>query len=162
MIRILVLISVLFFSTLTFSQASKINDYTLTIKKSKIVKENKQTFWVIPTTLTNNSRDTLRYFSHTCWWSDFYHVTSKNKNLQIQGPAECRKSALTILTLAPGKTSTVELKLLVSKTTEVSKTRFKIGFDLIKASKEQKLYAIDEKELKKKNKIIIWSNVISM
>jgi len=158
MTRILLTISILLFSSLTFSQTAKIDNYTLTIRKGKIVKESKQTYWVIPSTITNNSKDTLRYFSMSCSWQDFYTVD--NKKLQIE-TALCDKNSPTILTLAPGYSKTVEIRLLRRQSMDASEIKFKIGLNLMKSSNSQNPLDFNfEEEQKKKN--IIWSNVISI
>lgn len=158
MTRIVLTIVVLFFNSVTFSQTSKKESYTFTITKGKVVKENKQTFWVTPTTLTNNTTDTLRYFSMSCSWQDFYSVD--NNKLKIEG-ALCGKNIPVILTLAPGQARTEEVRLLISQTMDASKIKFKIGFNLMKVSSIQKAFDFDfQEEQKKKN--VIWSNLISM
>lgn len=158
MTRIILMITILLSNSVTFSQNYKNENYTLTIIKGKVVKENKQTFWETPTTLTNNTKDTLRYFSMSCSWQDFYSVD--NNKLQIEG-ALCDKNAPTILTLAPGQTRTTVVRLLISQTMDAPDIKFKIGFNLMKVSKGQKLFDYDHKEEQKK-KNVIWSNVISM
>jgi hypothetical protein len=157
MTRIILTIAVLLFNCVTFSQAAKKENYTLTIIKGKAIKENKQTFWITPTTLTNNTKDTLRYYSMSCSWQDFYSVDS-NK-LQVEGK-ECDKNIPTILILAPGQSRTVEIRLLISQTIDPSEIKFKIGFNLMKVSSTKKIFDFDFKEEQKKRNII-WSNIIS-
>ncbi|MDX6183797.1 hypothetical protein SGQ44_15870 [Flavobacterium sp. Fl-77] len=157
MIRIILTIAILLFNCLTFSQTAKKENYTLTIIRGKVAKKNKQTFWITPTTLTNNTKDTLRYYSMSCSWQIFYSVDS-NK-LQVEGK-DCDKNIPTILTLAPGKSRTVEIRLLMSSKINSSKIKFKIGFNLMKVSSIQKELDYDFKEQQKKNNII-WSNIIS-
>ncbi|WP_133525210.1 hypothetical protein [Flavobacterium sp. 245] len=157
MTRIILTIAVLLFNYLTFSQTAKKENYALTIKKGKIIKENKQTFWIIPTTLTNNTKDTLKYYSMSCSWQEFYSVDS-NK-LQVEGK-DCDKNIPTILTLAPRQSRTVENRLLISQRINASEIKFKIGFNLMKVSSNQKKFDFDFIEQRKK-KNIIWSNLIS-
>jgi len=160
MTRILLTLTVLLFNGVVFSQSTKGTDYTLTITKGGFIKEDEdnQTYFVTPATLTNNTKDTLRYFSMSCNWQDFYSVD--NNQLQIQG-IDCNKNIPLILTLAPGQSKTVELRLLVSPTMDSSKSNFKIGFNLMKASANQKAFSYDFKEGQEK-KNMIWSNTISM
>lgn len=157
MTRIILTIAVLLFNCLTFSQTAKKENYTLTIIRGKVVKENKQKFWITPTTLTNNTKDTIRYYSMSCSWQIFYSVNS-NK-LQVEGK-DCDKNIPTILTLAPRQSRTVEIRLLISPKIDASKIKFKIGFNLMKVSSTQKELEFDFKEQQKK-KNIIWSNIIS-
>jgi hypothetical protein len=158
MTRIILTLIVLLLSSVTFSQTTKRESYTLTITKGKVIKESKQTFWVTPTTLTNNTKDTLKYFSMSCSWQDFYSVD--NNKLQIEGTL-CDKNIPEILTLAPGQSKTVEIRLLISQTMDTSEVKFKIGFNLMKVSSTQKTFDFDYKEESKK-KNVIWSNIISM
>ena len=158
MTRIVLTIAVLFFNSLTLSQTAKKEGYTLTITKGKVVKEYKQTFWVTPTTLTNNTKNTLRYFSMSCSWQDFYSVD--NNKLQIGG-VDCDKNVPTILIIAPRQTKTVELRLLMSQTMDASEMKFKIGLNLMKVPKTQKPMDFKFREERKK-KNLIWSNVIFM
>jgi hypothetical protein len=65
------------------------------------------------------------------------------------------------LTLAPGQSKTVELILLVNPTMDSSNNKFKIGFNLMKASANQNALSYDYKEGQEK-KNVIWSNTISM
>ena len=60
MTRIILTIAVLLFNCLTFSQTAKKENYALTIIKGKVIKENKQRFLITPTTLTNNTKETLK------------------------------------------------------------------------------------------------------
>lgn len=158
MTKILLTTVILLFANSSFSQTEKKADYKLTITKGKVVKENKQTFWVTPTTLTNNTKDTLKYFSMSCSWQDFYSVD--NSKLVVED-TPCDKNIPTILTLTPGQSKTVEIRLLISQTMDSSKIKFRIGFNLMKLVKNQKVYEFDFKEEKKK-KNVIWSNIISM
>lgn len=132
--------------------------YILTITKGKIIKQNNQTYWLIPTTLTNNSRDTLRYFSMSCSWQEFYYIN--NDKLEIE-TSICDKNIPIILTLAPNQSRTVEIKLLIDQTIDASQISFKIGLSIMKASKSKAQLDFDYNEELKKSKII-WSNIISM
>lgn len=157
MTRIILTITVLLFNCVTFSQIEKKDNYTLTIIKGKVIIENKHTFWITPATLTNNTKDTLRYYSMSCSWQVFYTVDS-NK-LQV-AEKECDKNIPTILTLAPGQSRTDEIRLLISKRVDASEIKFKIGLNLMKVSRIQTVFDFNLKEeLKKRN--IIWSNIIS-
>lgn len=157
MTRIILTITVLLFNCLTFSQTVKKENYVLTIIKGKVIKENKQRFLITPTTLTNNTKDTLKYYSMSCSWQYFYSVDSKE--LQVDGQ-DCDKNIPLILSLAPGESKTVEIRLLMDKTIDASEIKFKIGFNLMKVSSTQKEFDFDFNEQKKK-KNIIWSNIIS-
>lgn len=155
--RIILILTVLFCNFVIFSQTAKEENYKLTIIKGKVIKENNQTFWLTYVTLTNNTKDTLKYYSMSCSWQDFYSVES-NK-LQVVGK-ECDKNIPTILKLAPEQSRTVEIRLLINKTTDTSEIKFKIGFNLMKVTSTKTVSDFDSKEQRKK-KNIIWSNIIS-
>lgn len=158
MTRMILTIVFLVFNCVAFSQTSKKENYTLTIIKGKVIEENKQTFCITPATLTNNTKDTLRYYSMSCSWQDFYLVDNNNI-LQVKREG-CDKNIPTILKLAPGKSRTVNIKLLIKSSINTSKIKFKIGFNLMKVSSNQRELDFDLKEREKK-KNIIWSNIIS-
>ena len=141
-----------------FSQIEKVKNYDLTIKKGKIVKENNQIYWLIPVTFENNTLETLRYFSMSCSWQEFYFVYNKAVQIDYQ---LCDKNIPIILTLEPNQKSRFEIKLLKKRGVNNSKISFKIGFNLIKVKPEQRLLDFDINE-KLKHKSIIWSNLISM
>ena len=157
MTRMILTIVVLLFNCVTFSQTSEKENYTLTIIKGKVVEENKQTFWITLATLTNNTKDTLKYYSMSCSWQDFYSVDNNTLEVKREG---CDKNIPTILKLAPGKSRTVNIKLLIKSSINTSKIKFKIGFNLMKVSSNQRELDFDFKEREKK-KNIIWSNIIS-
>ena len=153
------LVLILFINPLgfTYSQVSKSKDYILTITKGRVEKIDKNTYWIIPTTFTNQSKDTLKYFSMSCSWSDFYTVD--NRKLQVRGN-DCDKNIPIILTLAPNACKTVEVYLQISQTMDASSISFRIGMHLVKAGKSTDNYNyFGEKENKKD---IIWSNAIEM
>lgn len=155
MTRIILTIVFLLINCLTFSQTAKKENYALTIIKGKIIKENKQRFLITPTTITNNTKDTLEYYSMSCSWQDSYSVDCNKLKVDRQN---CDKNIPTILTLAPGRSKTVEIRLLMDPTIDASQIKFKIGFNLMKVSNTQKEFDFNEQQ-KKKN--IIWSNIIS-
>lgn len=158
MTRIILTITVLLLNCFTFSQTAKKENYTLIIIKGKVIKEKKQRFLITPTTLTNNTNDTLKYYSMSCSWQEFYLVDSKE--LQVDGQ-ECDKNIPIILTLAPGESKTVEIRLLMNQTIDTSEIKFKIGFNMMKVSNTQKEFNFDFNEQQKKENII-WSNIISI
>jgi len=152
--RILTIIFISF-SGLTFCQAPIKVDYKFEIEKGKIVKEDDQTFWVIPTTFTNQTKDTLKYFSMSCSWQYFYSVD--NEKLKIEQPL-CDKDIYIILKLEPNQSKKAELRLLISQTKYASIINFKIGFHLVPDQVFMDNYDFQNQL----NKKIIWSNEISM
>jgi hypothetical protein len=151
------LLTILFTLTLTvsaFGQADT-SKYVLTIKQGKYEKVGTQTFLLVPTTLTNNSPDTLKYLSTTCSWREFYRVD--NDKISIKR-VDCKKNKPIMLTLAPYKSVDTEIELVIAQT--ISKVKFKIGMNLLKIENENNLLDVFREKQKTKN--IIWSNAIEM
>ena len=148
--------AILLFASFTYSQALKSKDYTLIINKVKVVKENKQTFWATPTTLFNNTKDTLKYFSMSCSWQDFYLVDNHKLKVEV---IQCDKNIPIILTLAPGQSKTIIIRLLISQKMKPKTVKFKIGLNIMKVASLSNKLDLNEQR-KKKN--IIWSNIITI
>ncbi|AWH84434.1 hypothetical protein HYN59_04570 [Flavobacterium album] len=146
------LIITLCFAANSYCQASNDN-YILSIKKGKEVIERGKVFWVIPVTLTNSSKDTLKYYSMSCSWQDFYDVD--NLNLHVE-EVPCDKNVPEILQLAPGKRKNVILRL--EFTGNSSKINFRVGLNLIHYSGKW-MHGWD---LPHSPKNMIWSNQIRM
>ena len=140
----------------TNAQFVKTEDYKLIIQKGRIIKKGSQTFWVIPTTFTNLSKDSLKYFSMACSWQDSYLVDNKKLNIMNN---ICDKNFPVILKLAPNKSNTVELMLMIDNPMDASRISFKIGLILIPVTKPRLEFSPKE-FLEKKN--VIWSNMITM
>jgi len=79
-------------------------------KKENPLKNKNETCWIIPTTLKNNTKDTLNYLSMTCSWEEFYLVDNSKLEVEQKG---CDKNMPKMLTLAPGQKATVEIKLII-------------------------------------------------
>jgi hypothetical protein len=150
--RILILISCLFCFYLTYSQRK--NEYKLRIKKGEVVKVDTQTYWIIPTTLTNLTNDTLTYLSMSCSWQSFYLVS--NKKLKKEN-YWCDKNIPVILKLAPNESREIKLRLIVNRLTNAPPLGFKIGLNLVKIKDlvDGFNYVLTNQQ-KKMN--IIWSN----
>lgn len=101
--------------------------YTLTAGKPKIKKESGQRWLQVPVTLTNTTKDTLKYYTMTCSWQNFYCVD--NPNVKIE-EVPCDKNVFSPITLPPGKSNTVLLKLYPDDNTDI-KLSFKIGMNLV-------------------------------
>ncbi len=135
--------------------------YTLTIKQGKYEKSDEQTFLVVPTTLTNNTDDTLKYLSMSCSWLQFYCLNSNKMNFNTW---LCSKNIPIMLTLAPHKCIDTEIKLVARQAITTSdKISIQIGMYLVKVENEHNLFNLYntflENELKNG---IIWSNIIEM
>ena len=152
-----ILILLLTLSSNVFGNAVNKKDYTFTIAKGKTVKENKQTFYVIPTTLTNKTKDTLKYLSMSCSWQEFYSINSEK--MQIVN-SSCDKNISILLTLAPNQSTKVKVKLYRPKSF-ASAIKFRLGFKLFKVSNTVRKLNFPS-SVKQKNKIVIWSDTISI
>jgi hypothetical protein len=136
-------------------QSKQLNNYTLKVEKIGTVNDKGKTFLVVMTTLTNHSEDTLKYNSDSCSWQDYYSVNETN--LQVE-TALCDKYIPIVLTLAPGQSRQVELRLLSKRRTTVSQMKFKVGFHLLL----DRVYTDDNEVSEEFRKNVIWSNEISM
>jgi hypothetical protein len=136
-------------------QSNELNNYTLKAEKISTVNDRGKTFLVVMTTLTNHSKDTLKYNSDSCSWQDYYSVNEPY--LQVE-TAQCDKYIPIVLTLAPGQSRQVELRLLSKRKTTVSQMKFKVGFHLLL----DRVYKDDYEVSEEFRKNVIWSNEISM
>lgn len=158
MTKIILTLSILISSCIA-SPKSKIQvNYSFTIAKGKVIKENNETILIIPTTLTNNTKDTLSYYSMSCSYNDFYSVD--NPSLKVEG-SNCDKNIPSILTLAPSHSRKVEIRLILSQGIDNAEIKFKIGFNLLKESKTEGYLSRGLSAMRQK-KNIIWSNEISI
>ncbi len=118
---------------------------------SKILK-NKTDLIEIETTLTNNTKDTLQFYSMSCSWEENYTVDSKKIIIET---SMCDKNFPKLISLAPNKSRT-EIIHLINQ--QKSKKIIKIGFVLIE--KDQYDLFINFSAQKKKK--IIWSNDVKI
>lgn len=140
-----------------YSQNAKLKDYALSITKPKVVKEGTTTFWVVPVTLTNNSTDTLKYYTWSCSWPKYYRVSNPKLNIDFKG---CDKNYPYVMKLAPGVSNKKELRLVIPQTLDATKINFKIGLTIIKEQVFIDQY--DREHYFKDPNNMIWSNEISM
>lgn len=152
---LLLLLLVAFFSQ-TNAQVINTNAYKFTIKKARVFKQGSGVVWVVSTTFTNLSKDTLKYFNMNCSWQDMYVLNNKNLNILAN---LCDKNTPVILKLAPNRSSTVELKLLVNEEANGSPQSFRLGVNLVPATKPRLEFSPKE-FLYRQN--IVWSNEITM
>ncbi len=154
----LTLLLILFVLALEQTSAQSVNTehYKLKIQKGSIYIKNEKTFFVIPVTFTNLSKDTLKYFSLGC--SPEYTYVVDNEKLYKMGNI-CQKDFPVIIILAPNKSKTFELTLMKDETMNDSRISFKIGLNFIPANKPRQKFNI--KEFLHKNNVI-WSNIITI
>ena len=153
------LLMILFAVALTvsaFGQADT-SKYVLTIKQGKYKKVGTQIFLLVPTTLANNSNDTLKYLSMSCSWQEFYYVDNAKMSVD---QVNCSGNDMIILTLAPHKSVDTEVRLVVGQITDTYKIKFKIGINLLKATKNVN-NVWNEYKGQQETKNIIWSNAVT-
>lgn len=129
--------------------------YTLTAGKPKVKKKSGQRWIEVPIALTNTTKDTLEYYTMTCSWQDFYTVD--NPNVKTES-VPCDKNIFESITLPPGKSNTVLLKLYPADSTDI-KLSFKIGMNLVFYSKPMLSKEI-RNQMHKGN--IIWTKPITV
>ncbi len=140
----------------SYSQNIKTTDYTVEIKKGKVIKENGEIHYEILTTLSNNSKDTLKYFSMSCSWQDFYSVDNKDLTVEV---SLCDKNFPVVLFLPPNMSRREHLRLLIKQPKRDSRTTFKIGLNIMQAESSESKFDPSEETMKKN---VIWSNTITM
>jgi hypothetical protein len=136
-----------------FSQSNNLKECFFKAELKSIIKEKGRTFLVVRTTLTNQSKDTLKYHSDSCSWQDYYTVS--NNKLQVQ-ESQCDKYVPIILTLAPNQTKEVELRLILRSSAPLP-IKFKVGFHLV----QDRVYMDDSDVSQEFEKSVIWSDEIS-
>lgn len=137
-----------------FSQSNNLTTCVLKAELKDVIKEKGHTILIVMTTLTNESKDTLKYHSDSCSWQDYYSVN--HSKLQVQ-ESPCDKYVPIILTLAPNESREVELRLVLKGNGPIPKIKFKVGFHVL----EDRIYT-DNYELSQAfEKNMIWSNEIS-
>ncbi|PZR23965.1 MAG: hypothetical protein DI539_01875 [Flavobacterium psychrophilum] len=136
------------------------NDYPLTIKPGKVIKDDGITILEIPVTLTNKTKEKLSYGSMSCSWQNFYHHV--NKDLLIEG-TDCDKNVPIAVEVAPSESKTVLLRLHVKNPSAKKSETFKIGLNLIPVNTEKQLEQFYDSRIPEKSKgSMIWSNQITM
>lgn len=148
------LLAVLFICSLCLAQTDN-PKYTLTAGKPEIQKESGQRWLQVPVTLTNTTADTLKYATMTCSWQNFYCVDRPNVKIE---EVPCDKNVFSPITLPPGKSNTVILKLYPADNTH-KQLSFNIGMNLVFY---HKLLSSNEirNEMHKRN--IIWTKPITV
>lgn len=120
--------------------------------------ENKNTYLVIKTTLTNNSADTISYMSMSCSWQELYWTDTKQLAIVIN---ECGENGAVLIKIAPYSKEINTLELMTQKnTTELNNLKFKIGFNFITAHHHDRLSTKVMQLEKMEN--VIWSNTLQL
>lgn len=130
--------------------------YVLSIKETKPISHEGRVLYDIPAELHNTTKDTLYYLSMSCSWQMFYQVD--NPGFEVEGEP-CDKNVPEVVSIAPGKSNTVNLRLVLTKSEDYNPESLRIGLNLIKLNGKK----ITEpfRELRK-IKNIIWSNTVML
>ncbi|MFT3796557.1 hypothetical protein [Flavobacterium sp.] len=153
--KYLFLILIIFLVGKIRSQDLKESNYELVIENPKVFTEHKKIVR-IDAILINKSKDTLRYLSRSCSWSNFYEV-DRNRML-IDLPA-CDKDVETIVTLPPGESNSVKLDVNFPEGKSI--LNFKIGMHIVDPKSIKKIIFFNHTEISQKY-IIVWSNKLKI
>jgi len=133
----------------------QIKEYDLTLQKLMVSEKPTGTTFKVKATLTNNTPDTLYYFSMTCSWQEFYHTDNKTLRINI---SPCDKNVQTVVAVPPKGSNAVELEVISQKNTTTNPMTFKIGLDLVKAKSKWERRNFDKLN---RTSIIIWSDKLT-
>ena len=135
------------------------SEYILSINQGIIGRRGNQTYLIVPTILTNNTNDTLKYLTMSCSWQEFYFVDNDMLHVAYRS---CLYDSPIALVLAPHKSVETKVKLWIGQLLDGTKIRFKLGFNLIKVkSKDYKSLKKESWELRE-TKNILWSNSVEI
>lgn len=117
---------------ITTLSCKKSDDVTFTISNVKEIDFERRKFQLINTKLTNNTNDTLQYYSMSCSYYDFYFLYGQELFFD---ETDCDKNIPIIITLLPNESKEVRLKL--RKSPKIVYGNIKIGFFLYKVNKDK-------------------------
>jgi hypothetical protein len=117
------------------------NMYRLTVENTRIstprdtmittfnhIKPKKAKVVTVPVKLYNNGNDTLKFYSMTCSWYDFFGTNQSGISIPVWG---CAKNVPTTVVVAPHKTYRKNLTIVYDHTIK-SGTRYRISMSLLK------------------------------
>jgi len=135
--------------------------YTVTIDETRISKAAKGEYsyikekvFHIPVTVHNNSDETLKYYSMSCSWEEFYHID--NKNLEVLG-FPCEKNIPREVIVPAHSVHTDIVAFVYNKNNPKITERFRVGLNINKNVKDDIFDGYDD-ELRRYN--IVWSNEV--
>ena len=111
-------------------------------------------------TLTNNTKDTLRYLNMSCSWHEIYELQGKDVSML---PWDCFNNKTRAIIIWPHRSLSVNFKLLLKPVETPGKRSFTMGMHLIKAEKKDRSKYTDmitKGRLDSTN--ILWSNAIKL
>jgi hypothetical protein len=131
-------------------------NYRLRAGASKAIQKNGKTSWVVKTTLTNRSRDTLFYFSSACSESIYYMIDQIT--LHVNGQ-KCDLDEQTVIAIPPRGKRKVELEIS-SYEPLTSPVEFRLLLIMFKAKDLNERIPPTELSQRTKGGIIVTSNKI--
>lgn len=133
--------------------------YTLNVDETKIIEAAKSEYsylkekvFTIPVTVHNNSNESLKYYSMSCSWDEFYHID--NKNLALVG-TPCDNNIPTEVTVPAHTVHTDIIAFSCKNNSLKNPLRFRVGVNINKNVIDDLFDGYDE-ELRMYN--IVWSN----
>lgn len=144
--------------------------YTLTVNEGMIAKSHdtlvtlfrknkseKLKYIKVPIILHNNSKNTLKFYSMSCSWSDFYGTNSKDINIST---GVCDKNVPEIIEIKPHSEYQQYLPIIYNSKLKKGE-KYKISMSLNKCSNtNNSLWGFDIEEYTMFNKI--WSNEVTI
>lgn len=124
-----------------------------------VEKPNGKIYADIWVTFTNNSNDTLRYYSMSCAWGDFYHLNSDQ--VTLLRPI-CQRNVTIIDTILPKDSKKVYFKLILDSPSDpFDSIPVKIGYNFIVVSEDENESDFKYSEIYEPTHLI-WSNEIKL
>ena len=84
--------------------------------------------FIATTSLTNNSKDTLKFVTMSCMWDIIY--STSNPCISVRGPEACFKNIPLLITIAPTKSFHRDIILFMHH--HKDREGFKLGINIIK------------------------------
>ena len=135
--------------------------YKITVETSKITTTIGEQYsfagrkvYLIPVTVHNNSNDTLKYYSMSCSWQEFYH--SDNKAIEIVQPP-CDNNVPEEIKIPPKGARVDNVSIICTDHDTKTPLQFKIGLNINK-NVENDLFNGYDDELRRFN--IVWSDQV--
>jgi len=138
--------------------------YTVTADESKISKAAKGEYsyikgklfhgkvFHIPVTVHNNSKETLKFYSMTCSWQEFYHID--NKDIEVLMPP-CESNTPTEVVVPAHSFHTEIIAFTCKKNSLKNPKHFRVGLNITKNASDDPFYSYNE-ERRLYN--VVWSN----
>jgi len=136
--------------------------YTISVDETKIGKVadteshfKDQKIIRLPVTVHNNSNSTLKYFSMSCSWQDYYHIDNRSFNIMF---SDCDHNIPTEVVVSPHSSITQTVSVICKQNSLKQTLRFRIGLNINKNVSE--LIELADEQLTRYN--LIWSNEVTL